>query len=77
MNKKRIIYEVTITVNTYYHIYLKYRHMRDAQDLIDSILLHVDADESDNYSIVIIPTIEEPEIESEPVEDGKEEEADE
>ena len=73
MNTKKIIYEVTITICNYYRIYLKYRNIGNAQDLIASILQHVDADKSDAYSIVIIPTIEEPE----PIEDGKEEEADE
>ena len=78
MNKKKIIYEVIITIGSYYKMRLKFCYMRDAEDLIDSILLHVNEDESDNYSIVIIPKIEEPEpIEPEPIEDGKEDGSDE
>ena len=77
MNKKKIFYEVIITICSYYKMHLKFSYMRDAQDLIDSILLHVDEDKGDGYSIVIVPRIEEPEIEPEPIEDGKEDESDE
>ena len=78
MNTKKIIYEVTITICSYYKMHLKFSRMKDAQDLIEMILLHVNEDESDNYSIVIIPTIEEPEpAEREPIEDGKEDGSDE
>lgn len=61
MNKPKVIYRVEIKVSTYYKLSFKFDDIRDAEYLIDAILLSLDKENSDPVSAYIYPEL--PEVE--------------
>lgn len=59
MNKAKVIYRVLVNVSHYYKLSFIFDDIKDAEYLVDAILLSLDKENSDFVDIVICPELPE------------------